>query len=136
MNAVYDLKPVGLENTFVTIPKTEEEKQEALSRYVNQIQANNPRGWDIVKIGNGRKYKTKEGKELTSSVVNNAGRVSINFHEVFGKNDSEAANKRLMEVLGKENKSSNPNGKEDLNTKPLKNKSENKPSKKWWEFWK
>jgi hypothetical protein len=103
MSALYDLKPINLENTFVTIPKTEEEKKEALSRYVNQIMANSQRGWDIVKIGNGRKYKTKEGLELTSSVENNAGEVSINFKEVFGMDDSVKFGKRLKEILGEEN---------------------------------
>lgn len=135
MTAVYGLKPVNLENTFVTVPKTEGERQEALSRYVNQIMANSPRGWDIVKIGNGRKYKTKEGKELTSSVINNAGQVSINFNEVFGKNDFEAANKRLTEILKEEKKS--PNEKiEKSETKSSTNQSKDKPSKNWWEFWK
>lgn len=136
MNAVYDLKPVNLENTFVTFPKTEEERQEALSRYVNQIMANSPRGWDIVKIGNGRKYRTKEGIELTSSVVNNAGQVSINFNEVFGENDFEAANKRLMEILKEENKTSNSDKTQKTESKLTKNQSKKKPSKNWWEFWK
>jgi len=136
MNAVYNLTPMGLANTFVTTPKTEGERQEALSQYVNQIMANSPRGWDIVKIGNGRKYKTKDGKELTSSVVNNAGQVSINFNEIFGKNDFEAANKRFKEILAKEDKSTAPNKKEAPSPKPTTNQSEKKPSKKWWEFWK
>ena len=132
ITAVYDLQPINLENTFVTVPKTEEERREALSRYVNQIVANSSRGWDIIKIGNGRKYRTKEGREITSSVVNNAGQVSINFNEVFGKNDIESANKRLMEILGNEDKSSN----SDKLERPTTNKSEIRPTKNWWEFWK
>ena len=136
MTAVYDLKPVHLENTFVTVPKTKEERQEALSRYVNQIMANSPRGWDIVKIGNKRKYKTKEGIELTSSVVNNGGQVSINFNEVFGKNDFDAANQRLMEILKEEKKSPNSEKIKKPETKPSANQSKNKQSKSWWKFWK
>lgn len=135
MTSVYGLKPVNLENTFVTVPKTEGERQEALSRYVNQIMANSPRGWDIVKIGNGRKYKTKEGKELTSSVVNNAGQVSINFSEVFDKDDFEAANNRLMEILREKKKSPNEKIKKS-EAKSSMNQSKNKLSKNWWEFWK
>jgi hypothetical protein len=135
MTAVFDLKPVTLENTFVTAPKTNEEKQEALSRYVNQIMANSPRGWDIVKIGNGRKYRTKEGKELTSSVVNNSGQVSINFNEVLSKDDLEAANNRFLEILKEQKKSSNEK-MEKSDTKSSENQSINKSVKNWWQFWK
>ncbi|MFK7774809.1 MAG: hypothetical protein AB8F94_21900 [Saprospiraceae bacterium] len=136
MAAVYDLKPLNLEGTFVTAPKTEGEKQEALSRYVNQIMTNSPRGWDIVKIGNGRKYKNNDGKELTSSVVNNAGQVSINFKEIFGINDIEAANKSLMDILDEENKASNSSKEIAKKDKPTTKNFEKKTSKNWWEFWK
>ncbi len=136
MTAVYNLEPINFKDTFVTVPKTEGEKQEALSRYVNQIMANSPRGWDIVKIGNGRKYKNNEGKELTSSVVNNAGQVSINFHEVFGKNDIKAANKSLKEILETDNNVLTSTEKTDSKQKPTPIRSEKKPSKNWWEFWK
>ena len=143
MTAVYDLKPINLENTFVTVPKTEKEKQEALSGYVNQIMANNPRGWDIVKIGNGRKYK-KEEIELTASVENKRGSISINFHEVFDKNNLEKAKERLSNILGDEN--NNPRAKNESAKKMLDEaenrikdryvRPENIPTKKWWEFWK
>ncbi len=140
MTAVYGLKPISLEQTFVTVPKTEAEKQEALSRYVNQIMANSPRGWDIVKLGNGRQFKSKEGRVLTASVENNAGQVSINFNEVFGKDDFEAANKRLMEMLGQEPNTSNTQKPKDSEEHPPSqkpsSKPEGRPSKKWWEFWK
>jgi hypothetical protein len=143
MTAVYDVKPVNLENTFVTVPKTEKEKQEALSAYVNQIMANNPRGWDIVKIGNGRKYKKQE-IELTASVENKRGNISINFHEVFDKNNLEKAKERLSNILSDEN--NNPRMKNESAKKMLDEaeyrikdryvKPENSPTKKWWEFWK
>lgn len=136
MTAVYNLEPINFKDTFVTVPKTEGEKQEALSRYVNQIMANSPRGWDIVKIGNGRKYKNNEGKELTSSVVNNAGQVSINFHEIFGKNNIKAANKSLKEILETDNNVLTSTEKTDSKQKPTPIRSEKKPSKNWWEFWK
>lgn len=135
MTAVFDLKPVTLENTFVTAPKTNEEKQEALTRYVNQIMANSPRGWDIVKIGNGRKYRTKEGKELTSSVVNISGQVSINFNEVLSKDDIEAANNRFLEILQEQKESSNEK-MEKAETKSSENQTINKSTKNWWQFWK
>lgn len=143
MTAVYDLKPKNLENTFVTVPKTEEERQEALSEYVNQIMANSPTGWDIVKIGNGRKYLTKEGVELTSSVENKLGNISVNFYEVFDGNNLGKASERLSQILNEENK---PKVKSE-SAKKLLDEAESrmndkyaKPkvdtTKKWWEFWK
>jgi hypothetical protein len=116
MSAVYNLNSVNLEKTFVTVPKTEQERQESLSRYVSQIMANTARGWDIVKIGNGRKYTTKDGIELTAAVVNKQGNISINFHEILGLDNMEAATDRFLANLAAENAT--------------------KPSKKWWEFWK
>jgi len=143
MTAVYDLKPKNLENTFVTVPKTDKEKQEALSEYVNQIMANSPMGWDIVKIGNGRKYITKDGIELTSSVENNNGNVSINFHEIFDGNNLGKASERLSQILNEEYKPKvkNESAKKMLDEAESRmNDRYDKPTidstKKWWEFWK
>lgn len=134
MTAVYGLQPINLEKTFVTVPKTEEEKQQALSNYVNQILASRTIGWDLVKIGNDRKYKTKEGVELTSKVTTNGNQVSINFYEVFGLDDVEAADKRMMEALNQRSKN---NRDVATQSKPSSDTSSGgKVSKKWWEFWK
>lgn len=138
MTAVYNLQPINLKSTFITIPKTEEEKQESLSRYVNQIMANSPRGWDIVEIGNDRKYKTQEGKELISSVTNKAGQVSINFFEKVDieKVGIDTVDKRLMEILEKERNTSKPVERIESNAKAEKKNTEGKAAKNWWEFWK
>lgn len=136
MTAVYDMKPLGLENTFVTIPKTEVEKQEALSRYINQIMADTQRGWDIVKIGNGRKYISKDGKNLTSSVKNNYGNVSINFMEAFGKGDIESLNEKLKDVLAEQKNDSSTQKMNDTNQVEKIKPSASKSTKSWWEFWK
>jgi len=120
MSAVYGLKPHNLENTFVTAPKTDQERQEALSNYANQIEANRPRGWDIVKIGNDRKYTTPDGRELISSVENNNGALSINFMERFDSSNLDEAAKRFSQIA------------EDN----LGSGDASATSKKWWEFWK
>lgn len=141
MSAIYNLKPAGLENTFVTVPKTEAEKQEALSRYVNQIMANAPRGWNIVDIGNGRKYLTPDGKEVTSRVENNGGSVSINFYQQFDKDNLAAADKTLREILESEEVKGAKAGARESSLTPAAQPGKEepkttKPSKKWWEIWK
>jgi hypothetical protein len=126
MTAVYNLKPVNMEHTFVTVPKTEEERQEALSRYVSQITANS--GWDIVKIGNERQFKTKDGVELRAAVENKSGVVSINFYESFDVNNPDALTKKLSEI--------------EVGVNTITPQSDFPPliekdsGKKWWEFWK
>jgi hypothetical protein len=130
MTAVFDHQPLGLENTFVSTPKTDAEKQESLSRYVNQIVANSARGWDIVTIGNGRKYKSKEGRELTASVENKAGRVSINFYEIFGKDDAAAADARLREILAQDIPAAPAPAPAPTATAPKTD--DDSP---WWKFW-
>ncbi|HRF41314.1 MAG TPA: hypothetical protein PK198_21125 [Saprospiraceae bacterium] len=133
MSAIYNLQPVHLNGTFVSMPKSEEkEKQEFLSLYVHQIMENGPRGWDIVKIGNGRKYKTTDGTELTASVVNNVGKVSINF---FEKVDLGTADQRLMELVSLLEKEGNTTPTESSGLTETTT-SEGKHSKNWWEFWK
>jgi hypothetical protein len=128
MTAVYNLKPVDLEKTFVTVPKTEEERQEALSRYVNQITANAERGWDIVKIGNERQFKTKDGIELRAAVEDKSGVISINFYEFFDTNNLDSLTKRLSEIEANGNMAT-----PQSDFPPLTDK---KSGKKWWEFWK
>lgn len=86
--------------------------------------ANSARGWDIVAIGNGRKYKSKEGRELTASVENNAGRVSINFYEVFGKDDAAAAGARLQDILA-----------QDIPAAPASTAPKTNDDSPWWKFW-
>lgn len=113
MMALYDLKAKHLENTFIAVPKTVTNKQELLSGYVHQIMANQARGWDIVKIGNGRKYFTQDGVELTSSVENTMGKVSVNFYS-----------------------STNPNNFGKANVNQQQPEAPQEVTKKWWEFWK
>ncbi|MEO0876818.1 MAG: hypothetical protein AAFY48_19640 [Bacteroidota bacterium] len=126
MSSIYNLEPIGLAPTFVTTPKTEKEKQEALANYTNQILANEARGWDIVKIGTDRKYKTKDGKELTSKVEKKGDRVSINFFETLNHKDPEAIERILEERFGTKNERPSPQA----------SSGEQKPSaKKWWKFW-
>lgn len=136
ITAVHDLEPVNLKNTFVVVPKTEEEKQRALSLYAKHIVANSSRGWDIVKIGNGRKYKTKEGIELTTSVENKSGQVSINFYKAFGKDDVEFLNECVREAFSGESKTPKPTNKPASKSAPTTKNTERKPSKNWWAFWK
>ncbi|MEO0339397.1 MAG: hypothetical protein AAF242_09290 [Bacteroidota bacterium] len=132
MNGVYGLQALGLKDTLVSIPKTEAEQQEALGRYVNQMIHNGRPDWDIVKVGNGRKYKSKEGKELSASVVNKGGQVSINFYEAFGPNDTAAAEARLMEILNK-TKGDGPNPDKKITDS---NSNKKQGAKPWWQFWK
>lgn len=138
MTAIHDFKPLNLENTFVTVPKTVPERQEDLSRYVNQIVANGQKGWDIVKIGNGRKYKTKEGIEVTSVVTNNAGQISINFQQILGKNDKFPSTGSLDEIFKEIEAEKNAAAKTEKlvsNPKPPTNNSPQKETKPWWKFW-
>ena len=89
---------------MLTTLKTEKEKQEALSSYVSQIQANGNRGWDIVKIGNGRKYKNSDGRESTTKVEKKANQIFINFWESLEGMDPEAIKRIIEERLEKINK--------------------------------
>ena len=130
---MYGLQPVDMAPSFAAIPQTEEKKQGALANYVHEIQANSGRGWDLVKIGNDRKYKTADGKELTSRVENNSNGISINFFERFGADQMEEANKRMMEFLEAE-KEANPTSPANQQQPPSE-KPSGSGGKKWWKFW-
>ncbi|HRJ16809.1 MAG TPA: hypothetical protein PLI34_17555, partial [Saprospiraceae bacterium] len=72
------------------------------------------------------------GTELTASVVNNAGKVSINF---FEKVDLGTADQRLMELVSLLEKEGNTTPTESSGLTETTT-SEGKHSKNWWEFWK
>ena len=123
MNGVYNLKPVGLAPSFITMPKTDAEKQEALQNYVNQMLAMEARGWDIVKIGTGRKYESPDGKVLTADVKKNGNSVSINFFGSIDMSDPDAIDQLPDHPLMRDN-ASRQEGKEQRTS-----------TKKWWKFW-
>jgi hypothetical protein len=72
VTAIYDFRPVGLTNTFVTGLPDHAGKRAALDQYINYI-GSSPHDWDLVEIGHGRSYRTPSGK-LVRSVVENTRR--------------------------------------------------------------
>ncbi|MCC7246958.1 MAG: hypothetical protein IT269_14840 [Saprospiraceae bacterium] len=130
MIGVYGFRMDGFEQGFVSAPKTDEEKRAALSHYIGQIAANQARGWDIVKIGDGRKYKTNDGVDLISRVSNAPEGVSINFSVVANPENIDQLMKPILEKA-REEKLKNP-------APPVEPAPEEpyNPPKKWWEVWK
>ena len=89
VNAVYQLKSSALpDQTIITQPKTEEEVGEDFVNYVTQIQQS-ARGWDLTKFGNGKSYKSKEGKEHQAEISLNGDSFNFRFAEIGESNQTK-----------------------------------------------